>query len=509
MSLAAWIGEQRRTYLDNAGMTREFRTQLRGIKAPLFLTAYIGLFVLIASLFYFGIAVTSTRSVANIQQELGGFFMVIVGMLEFLVALVAPVLAASSIVGEYQRQSVDLLFSSPVGPKYFLVGKLLASYRYVLLLLALTLPVAAMCVVLGGATWKDVVGTYLLVSFHGLIYMSISMPIAVMTAKAVPTVMWSYIAGIVYALVSFVLNAPYLGMMGSGTAPPLLGLSPFFSVPAGRAFIDIASMQIPVWVIAGFVTLLFTRLMVVGAGAALTQAGSKEAVNLRVTGLVLCLGFPWILGALASSGPVIPFGSGSATAIGAFLFSLPFCIVAPYLSTWSGTGGSKALPNGWWRPKFTLRGTPASGLPYLASLVLALILGITIPYGFSRLTGADAIALTGVAAFWFLAYSLGWLASGMTWRSGVDSCRRLHVLFMFLVFVVPPIALSVIEGTLRAQGTNLPPGWSLNFIILSFAWDKTDVSAPKILAMLLIGVVVFFLAERMRRRAVEQMRKPN
>ena len=170
-------------------------------------------------------------------------------MLEFLVALVAPVLAASSIIGEYQRQSIDLLFSSPVGPKYFLVGKLIASYRYVLLLLVLSLPVAAMCVVLGGATWKDVLSTYLLVSLHGLVYMAISVPIAVMTAKAVPAVMWSYLAGFLYFLVSLLTMIPAIGPGGIvNSAPPLMGLSPTSSSNSGRLSTEIFGVSVPLWV---------------------------------------------------------------------------------------------------------------------------------------------------------------------------------------------------------------------------------------------------------------------
>ena len=78
VNLGAWVSEQRRTYFDNAGMVREYRTQLRGIKAPLFLVFYSGLFVMMASLFYFGIAFTSNQSIAGTQQQLAVFYNVVV-----------------------------------------------------------------------------------------------------------------------------------------------------------------------------------------------------------------------------------------------------------------------------------------------------------------------------------------------------------------------------------------------------------------------------------------------
>lgn len=219
--IGSWVAEQRRVYFDNAGTVREFRTQLRGLKAPVLLGAYVGLLVLVASLGYWGMTAFGGRSVASLQRDLSGFYGTVTVMLEFLVGLVAPVLAASSIIGEYQRQSIDLLFSSPMSPKYFLVGKVLASYRFVLLLLSLSIPISAMCVVMGGSTWQDVLASYVLISLHGLIYMAISVPIAVMTARPVTTVLWSYLAGFIYFVFFMAIGSAFLFSGSVGSAPLL------------------------------------------------------------------------------------------------------------------------------------------------------------------------------------------------------------------------------------------------------------------------------------------------
>lgn len=510
VNLAAWAWEQRRTYFDNAGMAREYRTQLRGIKAPLFLTAYIGLLVAMACLFYVGSTMFGSQTISSVQQQLGFFYNVVVGMLEVLIALVAPVLAASSIVGEYQRQSIDLLFSSPVGPKYFLVGKLMASYRYVLLLLAISLPVPAMCVVLGGATWKDVLSTYMLVSLHGLIYMAISIPIAVMTAKAVPAVLWSYLGGLAYFIVSMVLTIPAMvsGVMTGATAPITMGLSPIASAESGRLLTDVFGAKLPLWMPTAVIVLVFVRLMVLGAGAAITQAGSKECFNLRLSGLLLAFLVPLLVGVAVRGG----FGSSVATskdlASIVWYFSFVLVIVLPHLSNWAGTGGAKSLPNGWWKPKFFLRGTPASGLPYLLSLLTALALGGMVGLGtLSAVSGESLVYLAGVFGTWAFLWSLGWAASAMVWRGGVESSRRLHVLLMFVIIVIPGVALSIIEAALKSQGSTLPTGWSERLFLFSFVTNDMNEAWYKIVIILVLALAIGFLAERKRKDAAESMRK--
>src|SRR5689334_17824116 len=185
--LLAWVAEQHRVYFDNAPAVREYRTQLRSSRAPWLLVGYLAILVAMASLTYWGVSFAGTGSPAEVQGRLNGFFQAVIGMLEFMVALAAPVVAASSVIGEYNTRMIDLVFSSPMSAKYFLVGKLVAAYRYILLMLAVSLPVAAVSVVLGGATWSDVLTSYALVSLHALLYMSISLPIAVLTGKAIPT----------------------------------------------------------------------------------------------------------------------------------------------------------------------------------------------------------------------------------------------------------------------------------------------------------------------------------
>lgn len=507
---SGWLSEQRRIYCDNAGLAKEFRTQLRGIKSPLLLSAYLGLFVFIATLFYWGISISSSGSLSATQEQLQIFYRVIVGMLEFMVALIASVLAASSINGEYSRQSIDLLFSSPVGPKYFLVGKLMASYRYVLLLLVMTMPVSAMCVVLGGATWQEVLATYAIVSFHALIYMSISIPVAVLCAKAVPAIMWSYLASFCYFLLTTIFASMFMvgSISGQSVSPPLyVGLSPAFSVLGGSGVTEIFGQKVPLWIPTGLISLLFARIMLLGAATSMTQAGSKESCNLRITGIILAFLLPLVIGLSTGGSGRTSFGA-PGTELGSMVlwFVLPLIICLPYLSTWSAVANSKVFPNGFWKLSLALRGTPASGLPYLVTFTVSVILGSV----FGNLTPSflhplGIFYLIGDFALILLAWGLGWLASGFVARGGADAARRLQILFVFLLFIVPLIGLGLLETALRAQGYALPTDWSNKLYLFNFVTNDFNMAWYKILIIGLLSIAIFLVAERRRRKILQNL----
>ena len=54
----------------------------------------------------------------------------------FLVSLMAPTFAAGSITGEKERKTYEMLLASPLRPGTILVGKLLSSLSYLVILIS-------------------------------------------------------------------------------------------------------------------------------------------------------------------------------------------------------------------------------------------------------------------------------------------------------------------------------------------------------------------------------------
>ena len=79
----------------------------------------------------------------------------------FLVALMAPTFAAGSITGEKERKTYELLLASPLRPGTILIGKLLSSLSYLVILIVSSLPLMILCYLLGGLLLSEITRSYL------------------------------------------------------------------------------------------------------------------------------------------------------------------------------------------------------------------------------------------------------------------------------------------------------------------------------------------------------------
>jgi ABC-type transport system involved in multi-copper enzyme maturation permease subunit len=79
----------------------------------------------------------------------------------FLVTLMAPTFAAGSITGEKERKTYELLLASPLKPATILVGKLLSSLGYLVILIISSLPLMILCYLLGGLLLSEITRSYL------------------------------------------------------------------------------------------------------------------------------------------------------------------------------------------------------------------------------------------------------------------------------------------------------------------------------------------------------------
>ena len=127
-----------RPFAQNPVVTRDLRVQLRGTRAYGQIAVYLLLLGLLAVAGYYQAANDSTgagASVVQMQSKLQSFYRFIFYTLAALIALIAPALTASSISSEKQRQTLDLLLTTPLSALELLMGKLLSSIAFIALLL--------------------------------------------------------------------------------------------------------------------------------------------------------------------------------------------------------------------------------------------------------------------------------------------------------------------------------------------------------------------------------------
>jgi hypothetical protein len=521
VAVADWIRQQRRVYFGNASSVRDYRAQLRGTRPALFWTLYLGLLVLFVTLAYANIVSQGEQSVAYVQSQLQDFYKAVLGMLELMIGLVAPVIVGMSIQAEVQRKSLELVSTAPVTPKYFLVGKVLSGYRYILMLLFLSLPIAAVAVMLGGATWGEVLVSYLLLAMHGLLYVGISLPIAVISTKVVPAVIYSYMACWAWGLSASVGVIPYL-MMGFG-GPSTLGRqeAPFYLLMFPGAFLAgvdtytvMFGTNVPNWIIATAVTLLVVKFFIVGAGSAMTRIGSKETVSLRIHGLVitavmtLALSismFPAFAGAVGSSS-FSPYDPAFPLAIFFAVCSTPIVFALPHLSTWSYLDEHKNKPSGVFDIRKVLTGAPEGGLPYILMLLVTIFLvggGVWV-YNGGPITAGLALYAAWLTGAWVFFWSMGWVVSSFS-TTGIATARKGHLAFTIIVTLLPWPVLSTVAAVLGLDSKELFRLYPI--AALGYGDEGIGTVLFMTLEFWIAALVLTYLAERRRRSIVSSIER--
>lgn len=404
-----WIGNTRATYFGNATAVRDFRSQLRGSKAFWLWGSYLVVLIAICAFAYNQFADQGTQSISSLQRQLTVFYHTIIGMLGGVIVLVAPGLTAAAITTEKQRRSLDLIFSAPVRPRYLLVGKMIAGLRYLMMLLILALPVVSVCVVMGGATWGDVIGSFLNLLNAGIVMLAIGLLMSSVIQTTIGAILASYAAIGVYCFLTGGLAASAIGAIGAGMgsgqsyeAPWFGNLVPFTASVTAPTFTKVGNFEVPNWAMGLLFALLVSKLLLAGAGSALSPYGSAETKSLRIHGLIAAFAGMFLIAgpiaggltSLMTATLVGPTGMGSygGEAIAAFLgyATCATFFAWPQLMCYGRDAERKYWNDGLFSLSGAFKGTPSGGWLYTVLLVLAFAFGLY--GGFSYFSGSSMFA---------------------------------------------------------------------------------------------------------------------
>ena len=508
----SWLASLKRTYIGNATATRDMRVQLRGGRAAIFFTLYLVVMTVVLLLIYSGsLGEDGQYNLAMAQGRLQDFYNQTLLLLAVVISLVAPSMGAFAIVSEKQRRSLDLVFSAPTEPKYYLVGKLISSFRYVWLVLVLSLPFCAVSVTLGGTTWSQLFITFILYSMYGLVCVSFGLLMSSLCSKVLPAIIWTYAALVGYLVVTGGLLS-VSSMSGTGalsTINPVFSLNPFcYSYIADQNW-PVFGRDIPTWILSILMHLLVVKFVVLSAGSLLAPGNSKEIRSLRIHALIYSAAITFLIA--VSVGPYIRsyMGSSYRVGFGSFsaqeglqivhgraLFGLLFAVgilVVPYLASFGFNDLRRHRPDGMFNLRQTFSGRPSGHLPFLLLVFLVTFLAYSFG-GVSTFVGTSFIPFSGsmarvsagdfhplspyylmyaflILSIWLTAYFLGWYSSS---RTPILSRGRTFALFFFVLGLILPTAIFAIvspEDSRTATGI-----WAINPI----AGVICDIQAAKI-----------------------------
>ncbi len=146
----------------NPIVAKEYRTRMRTWRSPLAITVYILLLGGIGWAVFAALAATS-NSIS--QAPSGGYgsqlFTFLILFQVALLAFITPAITAGAISGERERQTIDLLFVTPIPPFSIIWGKLLSSMSFVVLLLIISVPIFSLVFLFGGIELDQVLEAFL------------------------------------------------------------------------------------------------------------------------------------------------------------------------------------------------------------------------------------------------------------------------------------------------------------------------------------------------------------
>jgi ABC-type transport system involved in multi-copper enzyme maturation permease subunit len=217
----------------NPVLARELKQRMRGRHTWLVLTIYLTLLAVILRWVYVaasrdssvgGVNVFGSASVGRAIFQWLLFFMLL------LVCFIVPGLTAAAISGERERQTLISLQLSLLRPRSIVVGKLLASLAFVVLLIVASLPLVTIPFLVGGVTASEVVRGLVMVLATALLLACLALACSAVLRRTQAATVLAYGLTLALVLGTLVVYGAQQVPRSQGSprpAPWVLALNPF------------------------------------------------------------------------------------------------------------------------------------------------------------------------------------------------------------------------------------------------------------------------------------------
>lgn len=449
----AWVQSQIGLVRDNPFAVRDSRLQLRGSKTAILLTVIFAVVTLAVGALMSAM-LRSRESYWEAQAGMAGIYQLCIYIVGGVITLVAPCLGVFSIVTERQRRTLDILFSTPVAPHQYLVGKLLASYRFIWLVLSLSLPFLAVPMSFGGFHLSTLLIHYFVISVHGLTCASLGLLVSALNRRLMPALlmMLVVIGGVVAAMVW--LGSEFSMQMGAFDESRLRLLLAF---QVWSEWGSKASFGLPVWILYVLIQACIIRLLLIAAASLLAPGtSSPEIRKLRINAPIAA--FCVTLFVFLDDWRVPVRGPMYGT-----MMLLLGLLMVPYLAAYGHYGLKRQRFDGAWSLRNTLMGKTSGQLPFIA-LIFAISAGTAGLFGeWER--GGLWLTLTAMAGgLWLLSFAAGWLASAA--GASITHARWIAALTYLGVAALPLLIAVTLAPAEAAKTTGL---WNLVLVSPVFA----------------------------------------
>ncbi len=179
----------------NPILRKELMVGSRSIKMSL---AIMGVNALLTFIVLLVIAVTSLESAYGgyDYSGLGTLFPVLSCIECGMLSLIVPIITSGSISGERERQTLDIMLTTPVSPFAIALGKLEAAMMVVMMYIISSVPVMAISFVLGGMSWWALIGLFVMLLSIGIYVGSVGVFCSSLVKKSILATILTIVIGL-------------------------------------------------------------------------------------------------------------------------------------------------------------------------------------------------------------------------------------------------------------------------------------------------------------------------
>jgi ABC-type transport system involved in multi-copper enzyme maturation permease subunit len=177
----------------NPIMVKEFRSRMRGWRAFGILTFYL-VFLALFSYGVYRVTLFAGSYGTPVSPLIGQALHAAIGNLSLIfVAFLMPALTAVAISSESEKLTFEMLQATPLSPHAILIGKLVASAGYILLLIFAAVPMVSLVFTFGGVAMSDIVKAGVVIVATAVTYGIIGLFFSAWRRRTIQAIVLSYL----------------------------------------------------------------------------------------------------------------------------------------------------------------------------------------------------------------------------------------------------------------------------------------------------------------------------
>lgn len=176
----------------NPIVKKDVKVQSRSMKICFGVFAYELILALVFFFVMFIIQENNIYSTSNIYSELVTLYPALAVTQFVILGVIVPVRTASSISGERERQTFDIMMTTGMTPFSVVTGKVMTAIVQSMLFIAASLPIMALSFVTGGMSWSYLFWFFAIALLISLFSASIGILCSSICKKSVSAVIMSY-----------------------------------------------------------------------------------------------------------------------------------------------------------------------------------------------------------------------------------------------------------------------------------------------------------------------------